>query len=297
MTSNINFALPAAGNALTSDVRSNFQIASTEITTLQNAVAAFTGTGGLSANLSAIAGLSGNGVIALTATGVATLYSISTLSQTLLAQSSTGTWQSTLGLGTAATLSSTAFAPANYSTLSGSNLPAMTAATSGSAGTKGAVPAPSAGQQTFFLRGDATFTGIQGTVTGGIAGGYQLYSQAFFDNPRYKFIDNGNSGSSINVDISAACIQKVTLTSATPTVNIINWGVTGQVFELALWVFQDGTGSRVPTFTGTGGTVFKYVSGNQPQWSTTASAVDVIGITSFDGGVTAYVFVAGVSFR
>jgi hypothetical protein len=54
----------------------------------------------------------------------------------------------------------------SFRVLDPTDLPAMVGASSGSGGTLGAVPAPTAGQQTLFLRGDATWASPpQGTVT------------------------------------------------------------------------------------------------------------------------------------
>jgi hypothetical protein len=52
-----------------------------------------------------------------------------------------------------------------WDTLVAADYPVMGAASSGSGGTQGAVPAPTAGQQTYFLRGDATWVAISGGGT------------------------------------------------------------------------------------------------------------------------------------
>jgi hypothetical protein len=62
-------------------------------------------------------------------------------------------------------LSMTSSTPA-WGVLVNTDVPAFTGATGGAAGTLGGVPQPSAGQQTFFLRGDSTWQAVTvGTVT------------------------------------------------------------------------------------------------------------------------------------
>src|SRR5262249_16664269 len=56
------------------------------------------------------------------------------------------------------------------------NLSTMTGPTSGGAGKKGAVPAPAAGQQGLFLRGDATWAAPGGSIEVKMSGGSPDYT-------------------------------------------------------------------------------------------------------------------------
>lgn len=47
------------------------------------------------------------------------------------------------------------------------NIDTMTAATASSAGTRGLVPAPAAGEETYFLRGDGTWASVNNDITWG----------------------------------------------------------------------------------------------------------------------------------
>lgn len=61
--------------------------------------------------------------------------------------------------------------------------------------------------------------------------------------------DAGNSGAAITIDFAAnGQKQKVTLNSATPAITISTTGLL--VGQYQLHIYQDGTGGRVPTFSG-----------------------------------------------
>ncbi|HEX2881071.1 MAG TPA: hypothetical protein VHO25_16180 [Polyangiaceae bacterium] len=87
--------------------------------------------------------------------------------------------------------------------------------------------------------------------------------------------DDGNSGASKTVNFATGCARKLTLNDATPA---ITWQFPG-VGWYQCKLFQDGTGSRVPTYTVSGGTVYKALGF---ALSTAASAKDITAIY-FDG--------------
>ncbi len=80
----------------------------------------------------------------------------------------------------------------------------------------------------------------------------------------------GNSGSAITIDWSNGPYQMVTLTASAVTISFVNTSLCPHgVLEL----YQDGTGSRVPTISGA-----SYRSGSPPTWSTAAGAHDTLDI-------------------
>lgn len=103
-----------------------------------------------------------------------------------------------------------------------------------------------------------------------------LATETYADTKRPKaptIYDNGNSGTSKDIDWSNGDSQKLTLTgNVTLTFSNVSAGN-----YLTLWLIQDSTGSRTVTFpSGT-----KYSDGTAPTLTTTASAKDIIGIRAY----------------
>lgn len=89
------------------------------------------------------------------------------------------------------------------------------------------------------------------------------------------------SGTSKTLDCSISSAKKVTLTgNCTFT---FTGATSGTVASLELVLVQDGTGSRTVTWPSS----VKW-SGGAPTLTTTASAVDRVVCTSYDGGTTWY---------
>ncbi len=85
--------------------------------------------------------------------------------------------------------------------------------------------------------------------------------------------DNGNVTGTVTIDWSKGDTQKITLTGNT-TLSFSN--VTAGAY-LTLWVVQDATGGRTLAFpTGT-----KYAGGTVPTITTTANAIDIVGIRAY----------------
>lgn len=286
---NPNFPVPLQDNAAQT-LQNQFKTIKTELELIFGAVNAGVS---LSAILTAISGITSTGTLQIDSTTAASTYPVTAYGKTLINTATAAAAQGILLLGSAALQPTSAFAATGH-THTVATLPPMVGATAGSPGQAGYVPTPAAGDNVRFLTGAATYTGLQGSVTGAIAGNYQLYSQASFDNTRFKFIDNGNSGAAKTIDISVAQFQRITLTSAAVTITVGTWGPTGTVLPMVLEVVQDGTGSRVPTFAGA---AFKFTVGTAPTWSTAAGKKDIVCIYSTDGGTTANLSVAGFDFR
>lgn len=94
---------------------------------------------------------------------------------------------------------------------------------------------------------------------------------------------NGNAGASLAVNLNNGETQTMTLTISMATISLTN---VEEGDYLTLYAIQDATGSRKITFAQSGGSI-KYAAGASiPSLTTTASAVDVLGIRAFNASVT-----------
>lgn len=91
--------------------------------------------------------------------------------------------------------------------------------------------------------------------------------------------DNGNSSTAITLTLATAQKQKVTLNSATPTLTIST--TSAAVGNYQIRIVQDGTGSRVPTFSGLSSSRW-LGSASAPAVSAGASTETILSIY-FDG--------------
>ncbi len=98
-------------------------------------------------------------------------------------------------------------------------------------------------------------------------------AQAFSDTRVGTIYDAGNSGTSKEIDWVNGETQKLTLTG---NVTLTFTNVTAGAY-LTLWLVQDGTGSR--TVTWPSGTAHQF--GSAPVLTTTASAIDLVGIRAY----------------
>jgi hypothetical protein len=86
---------------------------------------------------------------------------------------------------------------------------------------------------------------------------------------------NGNSGTAITIAWASGGVQSVVLTAATPT---LTFTAPINVCKLTLFVIQDATGGRIPTFS----PALKWTGGAAPTFSTGANAIDIVAIL-YDG--------------
>lgn len=94
--------------------------------------------------------------------------------------------------------------------------------------------------------------------------------------------DNGNSGSAKTVALANGSHQKITLTASGPTLTVTGFTV-GQYGEVTLYVVQDATGSRtLPTFS----PAADYGTPGAPTLTTAANKIDILKLSSIDGGTT-----------
>lgn len=100
----------------------------------------------------------------------------------------------------------------------------------------------------------------------------------------------GNSGSSQSIDVSTYQVATLTL-NANCTLTLTG-AVAGSAYTITLIATQDGTGSRTITWPAS----TRWAAGSPPVLSTAASSVDVISLTSVDGGTSWYGFLSGKAF-
>lgn len=85
----------------------------------------------------------------------------------------------------------------------------------------------------------------------------------------------GNSGTTKTLNGPASGTMKTVTLNNNCTFTMPS-AVAGESFSLEMT--QDGTGSRIPTFTGV-----RWTGGSMPVASTAASAIDVLAFACFDG--------------
>lgn len=102
--------------------------------------------------------------------------------------------------------------------------------------------------------------------------------------------DNGNSGSTKTLDLSAANTIKLTLT-ANCTITMPTVTGAGLCHSFTLILAQDGTGTRLVTWPAS----VKWAGGVAATISTLASKIDVLTFLTFDAGTTWYAFLGGLA--
>lgn len=285
MASNVNTKVPFTGNATTQSIRDNFVTIAAEITALQNTIS----TGTLNQLLQAIGQLSGSGVVKITGPGAAIVLASSSLGESLLTATSTTTAQGALGLGSAATQPTSAFATAGHTHTSPNDYVTM-GGDGGTGGTKGAVPAPPAGAAGKVLFGDGTWKGIQGTMGGTLTGAGNVVQQVQLKNYTETGFAVGNSGTSTQLSFANGTYQAVTL-NGNCTFSFTGLPSANNGASLILKLTQDATGGRTASFPGV-----KWSGGSAPTVTASAGAISILSFSVFGDGGTIYGNVAGLGF-
>ncbi|HRY26991.1 MAG TPA: hypothetical protein P5558_21670 [Geminicoccaceae bacterium] len=112
------------------------------------------------------------------------------------------------------------------------------------------------------------------------AAGYELQAAALKAS-REVVAAAGFAAGVLTANFANGSIQTVTLTANATTVTLSGF-VAGKWSGGLLFIKQDGTGSRVATWPA----AVKWPENTAPTLSTAAGAVDVVSLTSFDGGTT-----------
>lgn len=112
------------------------------------------------------------------------------------------------------------------------------------------------------------------------AAGYELQAAALKAS-REVVAAAGYAAGTLTADFAEGSIQHVTLTGNVSTVTLSGF-VAGKWSGALLFIKQDGTGSRTVTWPA----AVKWPEATAPVLSTAAGAIDVVSLTSFDGGTT-----------
>lgn len=131
-----------------------------------------------------------------------------------------------------------------------------------------------------------------GTMSGSLQMADNSILRAFLSDTAEAYYDAGNSGASITLDYTNGPMQKVTLNAATPAIAFSNWPASGRSGSMMVKFFQDGTGSRIPSWAA----AVKWPAATAPTLTTTAGARDRCLFTTEDAGTTIDAMVAGLAF-
>lgn len=106
--------------------------------------------------------------------------------------------------------------------------------------------------------------------------------------------DEGTTGATLNINVNTGSYHFMVLGDNTAiTINSLASWPSGVWYEMTLELKQDTTGTRVPSFTNT----ILWAGGTAPTFSTAINAVDIIRISSRDGGTTLYGEVIGLDMK
>ncbi len=134
--------------------------------------------------------------------------------------------------------------------------------------------------RTAFSKADADFTDLYTNKLDAAGGTITDYSEAL--------ANDGNSGTALTVNLADGNVQEITLTGNV-TLSISGAAASGTDSSVTLFLIQDATGSRTVTWP----TTTKWTGGVAPTLSIAAGAIDVVVLTTFDGGTTWFGFLAG----
>jgi hypothetical protein len=129
-----------------------------------------------------------------------------------------------------------------------------------------------------------------GTSPAGFGG--QTADLQNFDQKNIRTLDydqklaNGSSGSAITIAWANGGVQSVVLSASAPTLTMT---APIGVSKLTLFVLQDATGGRAPTFS----PAPKWTGGSAPSFSSAANAVDIVSLI-YDG--TSYYAIMSPNF-
>jgi hypothetical protein len=93
-------------------------------------------------------------------------------------------------------------------------------------------------------------------------------------------VEHGTTGASEDIDLADGLAHNATL--GANTTFTFSGASSGEESRFRLYMRQDATGSRVPTFPAS----VVWPDDTEPTWSTAAGDVDVIEFSSVDGGTT-----------
>ena len=104
-------------------------------------------------------------------------------------------------------------------------------------------------------------------------------------------VATANASGATTLNLASGNVFNITLTGNTTFT--FSGATNGTACSFALYLRQDGTGSRTTTWPGS----VKWPAGTAPTLTTTASAVDLLVFESIDGGTTWFGSLAGANFQ
>jgi len=123
-----------------------------------------------------------------------------------------------------------------------------------------------------------------------LVGAGQIISDTEFKDVSETVNIIGNTIATQPIDYTAGGVVSMTLAVATTTLSFTNPPATGKAGNLTLYITQDSTGTRLITWP----VSVKWPGGTAPTLSTAVGAIDVITLTTLDGGTTWFGYVAGL---
>jgi hypothetical protein len=127
-----------------------------------------------------------------------------------------------------------------------------------------------------------------GTLIDGSVNAGTVDSAVFIE----KVTTPSSSSNVLTLDLANSNVFEVTLTENVTTLNLNNAPASGKTGNITLILKQDGVGSHTFAWPAS----VKWASGLVPSLTTTASAVDILTLTTSDNGTTWYGFLGGADF-
>jgi len=138
-------------------------------------------------------------------------------------------------------------------------------------------------------------------LAGGTMSGETIYADQLATRPKMKDYSEavnalGSKSAAFNIDLEDGNVQSVTVTSGTFNVGLTNALASN---SNSLTLIGTDLGAGTPSFVSGahdgGGNVVKWPGGTAP--TVTASGVDILTFTTFDGGTNWYGFAAGIDAK
>ena len=138
-------------------------------------------------------------------------------------------------------------------------------------------------------------------LAGGTMSGETIFADQLATRPKMKDYSEavnalGSKSAAFDIDLEAGNVQSLTITSGTFNIGLTNALASN---SNSLTLIGTNLGAGTPSFVsgahGGGGNVVKWPGGTAP--TVTASGVDILTFTTFDGGTNWYGFAAGIDAK
>lgn len=133
-----------------------------------------------------------------------------------------------------------------------------------------------------------TVTGLANLASGFDVAGRTEFANNFASNMKIKSYKEATANSIIStnsyaIDCSISNVFDLTLANSSITFSLINVPPAGTQYSCTLWLHQDATGGRVPTFAN----AIKWSGGSNPTFATLGNQLDIVSLMTINGGLTA----------